>query len=257
MRFAEEQRVIRHFDELAGWYANSYQGDSPAGHFFTARQKLIGSFLSRHRGGRILDCGCGAGMMAEYCVNLGFEFFGIDISKGMIQQCQEQFGHLSRAHFSVGRIQQLDFEDRYFDVILSMGVLEYLQDVPAAIEEMTRVLKPGGTILFSCLNRASPCWAWGSFYEKARARWQAPEIPPVPLRAFTEAAFRRLVSSRGLQVTDLVYFAFNVVPAPLDNLFPRRSAQLSRRLERLGKSPLKRLGTAFLAVATQARPNLH
>ena len=55
----------------------------------------------------------------------------------------------------VGGIEEMPLCDNSFDIVLAMGVLEYTE-VPAALQEIHRVLRPDGRVLATMLNPASP-----------------------------------------------------------------------------------------------------
>ena len=264
-----ERKVVEHFDKGAHSYGNSYEGDSSSSYFFTTRQRIIISRLKRLAGGRLLDVACGPGLMAAPCGSRGFRYFGIDISHGMIVECRARSGNLPGAQFSVGKMQKLPFADDYFDVLLCMGGLEY---IPAAEEldarrEMIRVVKPGGTLMISHLNRHSPYWLWRRFVYRwlrlcldlarfpiagpfsARPRGHA--VHDVPIRLFTERSSRRVLEGSPVAIAETLYYAFNVFLSPLDSRFPHLSNRVSEKLECLRNSPLKWLAMAFIMVLTK------
>jgi 2-polyprenyl-6-hydroxyphenyl methylase/3-demethylubiquinone-9 3-methyltransferase len=57
-----------------------------------------------------------------------------------------------------GRLERLPFADGSFDTVVAADVLEHLPDLPAAVNELARVLAPGGSFLFDTINRTP--WAW-------------------------------------------------------------------------------------------------
>src|SRR5690606_32422783 len=100
-------------------------------------------------GGMLLDVGCGPGMMAVPCIELGYDFFGVDLSEGMIAECVRRHAGNERAHFAIGRAQTLQFPSALFDAVLCMGVLEYTSEADASRDlfEIARVLRPGGLLV--------------------------------------------------------------------------------------------------------------
>jgi len=96
----------------------------------------------------ILDVGCGDGVHWNYIANiekLPLIYTGIDVS-------EQAIGHLNRisdnknASFHVMDACQLDFPDNHFDIVFAYGVIGYTDDPQAALLEMCRVCKPGGSI---------------------------------------------------------------------------------------------------------------
>jgi SAM-dependent methyltransferase len=123
-----------------------------------------------------------------------------------------------------------------------MGVLEYVREHTLAIEELVRVLKPGGVVIISLLNKISPYrLVWGLRRTLGRERF--------PDTMFTEWYCRSLLVAKGLRVVDLLYYDFNVFLPPLDRRYPRRAVRTSEKLEPLSRGLLRWLGTAFLVKA--------
>lgn len=89
---------------------------------------------------KILDFGCGSGFFTDKLQEKGYQSFGIDISEEAIK-----FGELKGIkNLSVQDSHKLNYPDNNFDVVLSMDVLEHLEDESWAIKEVNRVLKSGG-----------------------------------------------------------------------------------------------------------------
>lgn len=98
--------------------------------------------------GKIVDIGCGPGVITYNLLLRGYEVWGIDISEAMINEARkkiEQTEFKDTAHFSVGDITSLQLPNDYFDVVVCSGVLEYLENKDElAIKEIYRILKPNG-----------------------------------------------------------------------------------------------------------------
>ncbi|MFB0527476.1 MAG: class I SAM-dependent methyltransferase [bacterium] len=106
---------------------------------------------------KILDVGCGAGMMAKEVANIGYEIFGMDYSYNMAKKAKAScnVNTKSDAKFLQGDIESLPFKASIFDTVLCLGVITYLKSEQKALHEMARVLKPGGTLILSTLNKFS------------------------------------------------------------------------------------------------------
>jgi 2-polyprenyl-3-methyl-5-hydroxy-6-metoxy-1,4-benzoquinol methylase len=255
---SQEQLVTRTFDEKADTYAQGYTGESATAHSFTIRLQRVYEMIGDRAAGRVLDIGCGPGITVEHLVTRGFEVYGVDISAEMVRECQKQFGHMPAAHFSTGNIEALEFQDAFFDVVLSMGVVEYVDDDAVAVKEMVRVTKPGGVIVVTLPNRVSPYRVWQrTVYRGLRAALGTirGRRPPAEIshREYTRASYSRLLQSCGLTIADTVYYNFSLFVFPLDRMFPGLAVRASRAMERFGRGALGWLGTGFIVRAEKPR----
>lgn len=108
---------------------------------------------------RILDVGCGDGVLAVELARRGAIVAGVDISGEMIAAARRraQSGAL-RIDFKRASAQALPFADDHFDVVTAVTVLCFIEDPDAAMREMVRVLKPQGRLVLGDLGRLS-LWA--------------------------------------------------------------------------------------------------
>jgi SAM-dependent methyltransferase len=99
---------------------------------------------------QLLDFGCGPGSYSVQCALFGYEVSGFDISPGNIDAANrlaDKHDVGDRTHFSVGAAERLDYPAAFFDVIVGIDILHHV-DIPRAIQECVRVLKPGGIAIF-------------------------------------------------------------------------------------------------------------
>jgi arsenite methyltransferase len=96
---------------------------------------------------RVLDVGCGSGwatrLLADYAFN--GRVTGIDISDQMVDLARESSRSHPNIDFEVASAEQLPFPDNEFTHAFSMESLYYYRNIPAALKEIQRVLKPGGS----------------------------------------------------------------------------------------------------------------
>ncbi len=101
-------------------------------------------------GQRLLDFGCGAGVASVKYAHVGFEVWGFDLSPTCVANAEAlaaTHGFADRCHFSVGTAERLAYDDASFDVVAGLDILHHVE-IPLAIEEVHRVLKPGGLAIF-------------------------------------------------------------------------------------------------------------
>lgn len=138
----------------AGWNAGYARGGfrRRIGFIDTRLDALVAS------GARWLDVGCGAGLITMRLAERGAVALGIDGSPAMIRAAGEMAGPKAVHGIEfrvVPTVEKLDFRDASFDGLLCSSVLEYLDQPDVALDEMHRVLKPGGHLLISVANRFS------------------------------------------------------------------------------------------------------
>ena len=107
---------------------------------------------------RILDIGCGAGLLCEPLARLGAQLIGVDPSASNIAagRLHAGKGQLS-IDYRCSTAEQMDGGER-FDVVLAMEVVEHVSDVGLFLNRCAAMLKPGGMMVISTLNRN-----WKSF----------------------------------------------------------------------------------------------
>jgi SAM-dependent methyltransferase len=98
--------------------------------------------FARRRGGRILDYGCGAGAVVLAGRAAGLDIWGADVFYEGAETRPPDSGFISTV--AAGRIP---FPDAHFDLVTNNQVMEHVPDLDAVLEEIHRVLKPGGALL--------------------------------------------------------------------------------------------------------------
>jgi ubiquinone/menaquinone biosynthesis C-methylase UbiE len=105
-------------------------------------------------GAEVLSVGCGPGVILSAITNLdsSIRATGIDVSEVRLQQAKERNRENSRVHFVCGDAQSMEFQSNSFDLVYCRMLLQYLKEKERAVSEMTRVCKPGGTVLLQDLD---------------------------------------------------------------------------------------------------------
>ena len=135
--------VVDQFGAQAAAYVAS------AVHAAGADLDRIGALVRAMPGARVLDLGCGGGHVAFAAAEAGAAVTAYDLSAEMLAAVTAEAGRrrLDRIETRQGAAEALPFADAAFDVVATRYSAHHWRDVPAALEEMRRVLKPGGLLI--------------------------------------------------------------------------------------------------------------
>ena len=108
---------------------------------------------------RILDVGCGGGLLAEPLARLGAHVVGVDASPGNVAAARLHAASQGVAvDYRLGELDAVLYPDEQFDVVLALEVVEHVSDVPAFVDTLARRVAPGGLLFASTIDRT-----WKSF----------------------------------------------------------------------------------------------
>lgn len=115
----------------------------------TVAPRLV-SFARIRPGARVLDVGCGTGVVAMAASRLGAHTTGLDLSPELLERAREN-GKLAQLEIAwhEGDVEELPFGDGSFDAVVSQFGHMFAPRPDVTVREMLRVLRPGGTIAFS------------------------------------------------------------------------------------------------------------
>ncbi len=101
--------------------------------------------FSQSRGKRVLEIGVGLGADHQQFAQAGADLFGVDLTDRAIEHTKRRLGAFNlQSTLAKGDAENLTFASDTFDVVYSWGVLHHSPNTPKAIQEVHRVLKPGG-----------------------------------------------------------------------------------------------------------------
>ena len=179
--------------------------------------------------GRVLDVGCGSGVLSFLAGAKNGKVIGLDGSEEMLVLCRckkEEMG-CDNVRFLHAGLAGFDFEQLgMFDLILCSSVLEYLEDFWGTLKSMQNVLLPGGVLIFSVPNAAS---LYRRFEKTVYALTGWPHYFAHVRHVLKQAELCEAVQARGLEVLQAHYYAATPLFSPLcrilgkpawaDNLF--------------------------------------
>jgi len=162
-------------------------------------------WLGLEAGDLILDLGCGAGRHAFEAFRRGARVVALDYSAAELKDVKAMFGALLEAEAGTlpsstwggcanGDATRLPFPDNTFDHVIAAEVLEHIPADEAAMAELARVLKPGGTIAVTV-----PAWLAERVCWALTDEYHAPFVPGGHVRIYTEPGLRSKLRAAGLK----------------------------------------------------------
>jgi SAM-dependent methyltransferase len=129
------------WERNAGWWQREYSAGADPEY-----EDQILPLVARHlaRAHRVLDVGCGEGQVARHLASLGIDVVGFDPTPSQLAVARERG---SGPRYARARADALPCRDAAFDSVLVCLALEHVDDFQSAIDEVARVLEPGGTFL--------------------------------------------------------------------------------------------------------------
>lgn len=234
-----------YYDEFSKTYER-HRGDADPGGYHALVDDLEVDFVSRWaKGGDALEVGCGTGLILSRVADVARSAKGIDLSPGMLDVARARGLDVREASATA-----IPFADASFDVTYSFKVLAHVPDLRAALAEMARVTRPGGTIVAELYNplslralakRLGPAGAISektdesAVYTRFDAPWRVPGLLPRGCR---------VRASRGVRI---------VTPTAHAMKIPVLRSVLRRAEWMLADSPAAIFGGFWIAAIEKAR----
>lgn len=139
-------------------------GDSAREYIRSRRADTSAAFFLKYLkpGMTVLDCGCGEGTITADLTELVApgQVIGLDLGSETLEIARENIKDtLTNLHYEEGTVYQIPYSDEAFDAVFSNALFEHLRDKPMALQEIKRVLKPGGVV-----GLRAPDFGAGFFY---------------------------------------------------------------------------------------------
>ena len=236
MREGSEQQARQYYDD----FSQSYERERGHGYHQMIDDLELQVTAPYARGARVLELGCGTGLILAQVAEIADKAVGIDLSEGMAQHARER-----GLDVRIGSVCDLPFDDDEFDLTYSFKVLAHIPDIDAALREAARVTRPGGHLLLEFYNP----WSLRYLAKKVAGpqpigddrteadiftRWDSPRAIPKLLPPNVE-----LVNYRGVRV---------LTPFAAVHRIPWLARRLSLAELLAGRSLLRYFGGFLIAV---------
>jgi 2-polyprenyl-6-hydroxyphenyl methylase / 3-demethylubiquinone-9 3-methyltransferase len=158
---------------------------------------------------KIIDVGCGAGLVTEPLSQLGAEMLGIDAAERNVAVATRHAG-MSGAHVTYRHALAEDCADLEgaFDVVMSLEVVEHVVDLPRFLESLAHLVAPGGILLIGTINRSLRSYIKAIIGAEYVLGW-LPRGTHDWRKFVTPAELRRCLRRHGLSFAECWGIAFN------------------------------------------------
>ena len=176
-RIEDIRRIVGSDDELyelgvdvptvdfrSGYARWSETYDQPGNPLISLEQPVVWGLLDAAPPGNALDAACGTGRHARHLVNRGHRVTGIDGSSEMLAKARSS---TPEVEFREGDLTALPADDASFDLAVCALALEHIERLEAAIGELARVVRPGGTVVLSDLHPAAVALGGAAYFQDA------------------------------------------------------------------------------------------
>ena len=171
---------------------------------------------------KLIDIGCGGGLLSEPMAKLGANVTGLDIVEKNIKTASAHaINQGLKINYVHSTIENFCEKDEKFDVILNMEVIEHVSDVSLFINSCNKILSPNGIMIFASLNRTLISYGLAIIGVEYILGW-LPKGTHDWSKFITPDELKILFSSNGLKVDEIIGMKYNPF---LDNW--KRSKDLS------------------------------
>lgn len=275
-----EQRIVdTFFDKNATYWRDTYSEGDIQGIIYRRRQTVALSYvdgLLLPKTSRVLEIGCGAGLLTRALARRGFAVEAIDSSEAMVNltlQSATDANLDSRISAHKGDVHNLLYPAESFDLIVALGLVPWLLDFNKALLEIIRVLRPGGFIVLTMDNarRATTLLDPSTFpaieiiVGIIRRKLQKAGLLTInnlwlncpTYRRYTPREFINILLSSGLNIVESASVGFGPFTFLGHNIFPESlGVKINYRLQEYADNRypiLRSTGAQYIVLATKKR----
>jgi 2-polyprenyl-6-hydroxyphenyl methylase/3-demethylubiquinone-9 3-methyltransferase len=175
------------------------------------RQAVLSHFKdhTNFKGLSVVDIGCGGGLACEPMARMGASVTGIDADATAIDVARHHAESQNlEINYIAGASEDLAADKKTFDIVLALEVIEHVRNPEEFVSLCSKLLKPGGLLIVSTLNRTWKSFAFGIVAAEHVLHW-APKGTHSWKKFIRPAELARMARSRNLKVTDISGIVFD------------------------------------------------
>jgi len=205
-----QDAVTNHEDVPPDYYETSIKNNLGQRFWHNSRFNQALSYVSRNKNSRLLDIGSADGTFTSILVNKirPKRLVGIDVLETSVDYANKRFAKSKAVSFLVADAHKLPFKAKTFDGVFALEVLEHVFKPKVVLDEIRRVLVPGGFVVAIVPNEESYLfkmiwWVWTKFKGKI---WRDAHV-----QEFTPLSLLRLFESCGFRIVDEKLFLYGML----------------------------------------------
>ena len=173
-------------------YFNAHRKSRLArGGYWRADYRSVMKEIERFQPANLIDIGCGPGgfLCAVQKRFPDIQLNALDLSEEMVRETQERLGPSAVA--IVGDSERMPLESEQYEIVTCNMSIHHYPHAQDAVNEMYRILKPGGTLLLNDMDCASPI--------RALANWAFPRLPGGDVKMYTRREITQMIQEAGFE----------------------------------------------------------
>ncbi len=241
--------IAADMDSKSDTYVDKYDRRTRASNGFLIRRERALE-MAGDAPGRVLEAGCGPGVVSPILSERGIDTHGVDLSAGQLQTAAERDPNTL---YVQGDLERLPYRSGMFDTIMLLGVFEYVERPESVARELARVMKPGGRLVVSVPNARGLERLWTHYaylpFSRLAKRTLGRPVSAYSRRLYSLNSLAALLERAGLHVEQTSFFDVVLAAPPLDRLLGDGTPRIATSLEKRLHGRLRRLLASQIIVS--------
>jgi ubiquinone/menaquinone biosynthesis C-methylase UbiE len=174
---ANEEEGYKELGIIAGYDRWAVTYDEEQNPLIALEENVTLALIGDVRNQRVLDVGCGTGRYCQLLAKKGAKVVGMDPSSKMLERARKKIGPHCKFELRLGKIENTNFPDSHFNVVVCALTVGHLLELEPAIREISRIIKRKGRLIVSDMH---PYWFvsgynYVKFLDRSGQEYRIPE----------------------------------------------------------------------------------